>query len=114
MRQPRALCLGVLLLLSPALASPVSWRSYRMLSSTERESAAAYWLVARGVSGRLGITRNVTYSLSFRGGRVRLGGETLGPGCSSGKLGRGDVLLFQDVRRVEFHIPSAGCSGRSP
>ncbi|WP_019587975.1 hypothetical protein [Deinococcus apachensis] len=70
-----ALLLSALLICSPASGSPVAWESHQMLFSSEQESASGYSLRTRSVSGRLGITRNVTYSLSFRGGRVNAGAE---------------------------------------
>ena len=112
MKKLTALGLGVLLLCSPASGSPVSWGSYRMLFSSERESATGYSLVARGVSGRLGVTRDVTYSLGFQGGRVEIGRRVLRAGCFSGRLGKGSVLVFRGVGRMEFHIPSRGCPRR--
>ncbi|WP_420596209.1 hypothetical protein [Deinococcus sp.] len=112
MRKLPVVFLGSLLFAPLASASSVSWGSYQTLFSQELEGDRIYDFKASYVSGSLSLRQNVTYSLSYHGGRIRIGNKAATAGCATGKLRAGDRLKFLGVRQVELHIPSRGCAGR--
>lgn len=97
------------LLLPRAEAVSVFWLTQQTLFSQETEGGPTYMLKARLVNGVMRVGEPTTYSLNFKGGGVRVGGQPLKPGCQTGPLKAGTLMSFQGAREVELHLPARPC-----